>query len=190
MLVAVVCNMKNTVKLTACGVISALAVVLMLGTNIPIMLYTVPALTGILFMIPAIEFDSKWAFLCFGVTAVLSFILPTEREAFVMFVGLLGYYPILKMLIERLPSRALGFVLKFIAFNVSLAGCVLAITKILGLPFFENKYFDFSATAIIVAVVGNVVFLMYDLVLTRLIGMYFVKFRKTVRKTLGIKGKY
>ena len=94
------------------------------------------------------------------------------------------------MLIERLPSRALGFVLKFIAFNVSLAGCVLAITKILGLPFFENKYFDFSATAIIVAVVGNVVFLMYDLVLTRLIGMYFVKFRKTVRKTLGIKGKY
>ncbi len=182
--------MKNTIKLTACGVISALAVVLMLGTNIPIMLYTVPALTGILFMIPAIEFDPKWAFLCFVVTRFLSFILPTEREAFVMFVGLLGFYPIVKMLIERIPSRALGFVLKFIVFNVSLAGCILAITKIVGLPFFENEYFGFLATVAIVAVVGNVVFLIYDVCLTRLIGIYFFKFRKTVRKALGIKGKY
>ncbi len=182
--------MKNAIKLTACGVISALAVVLMLCTNIPIMLYTVPALTGILFMIPAIEFDSKWAFLCFGVTAVLSFILPTEREAFVMFVGMLGYYPIIKMLIERLTSRALGIVLKFVVFNLSLAGCIFSITKILGLPFFENKHFGFGVTVVIVAVVGNVVFLIYDLTLSRLIGMYFVKLRKTVRKTLGIKGKY
>ena len=51
--------MKNTVKITASGVISALAIVLMLGTNIPIMLYTVPALVGILFMIPAIEFTQN-----------------------------------------------------------------------------------------------------------------------------------
>ena len=167
-----------------------MAVVLMLATNIPVMLYTVPALTGILFMIPAIEFDSKWAFLCFFVTAVLSFILPTEREAFVMFVGLLGYYPILKMLIERLPSRFLGIVLKFVTFNVALAGCILAITEILGLPFFENEYFGFSTTVIIAAVVGNVLFFIYDVTLSRLIGMYFVKLRKTVRKTLGIKGKY
>ncbi len=182
--------MKNTVKITACGVISALAVVLMLGTNIPVMLYTVPALTGILFMIPAIEFNSKWAFLCFGVTALLSFILPTEREAFVMFLGILGYYPILKMLIERLPSRAIGSALKFIAFNVALAGCFFVIVKILGLPVFENDRFGFWLTVGIVFVMGNIAFVIYDFTLSRLIGLYFFKFRKTVRRTLGIKGKY
>ena len=182
--------MKNTVKITASGVISALAIVLMLGTNIPIMLYTVPALVGILFMIPAIEFNSKWAFLCFAVTAALSFILPTEREAFVMYVGLLGYYPILKMLIERIPSRPIGFLLKFLTFNIALAGCFLAITKILGLPVFENEHFGLYTTVGIVFAVGNLVFLLYEITLSRLIGMYFVKFRKTVRKTLGIKGKF
>ncbi len=162
----------------------------MLGTNIPIFLYTVPALTGLLFMIPAIEFDSKWAFLCFGVTAVLSFILPTEREAFVMFAGLLGYYPILKMLIERLPSRAVGYVLKFVAFNLALAGCFLVIVKVLGLPVFQNDRFGLWLTIGIVFFIGNIVFLLYDFALTRLIGMYFFKLRKTVRRTLGIKGKY
>ena len=182
--------MKNTVKITACGVISALAVVLMLATNIPVMLYTVPAVTGILFMIPAIEFNSKWAFLCFGVTAVLSFILPTEREAFVMFVGLLGYYPILKMLIERLPSRPIGFLLKFIAFNLALAGCFFVIVKVLGLPVFQNDRFGLWVTVGLVFALGNVAFWVYDFTLTRLIGMYFVKFRRTVRKALGIKGKY
>jgi hypothetical protein len=182
--------MKNTVKITACGVISALAVVLMLATNIPVMLYTVPAVTGILFMIPAIEFNSKWAFLCFGVTAVLSFILPTEREAFVMFVGLLGYYPILKMLIERLPSRPIGFLLKFIAFNLALAGCFFVIVKVLGLPVFQNDRFGLWVTVGLVFTLGNVAFWVYDFTLTRLIGMYFIKFRRTVRKALGIKGKH
>ncbi len=183
-------TMKNTVKVTSCGVICALSIVLMLGTNIPIMLYTVPALAGILFMVPAIEFNSKWAFLCYVITAVLSFILPTEREAFVMFVGLLGYYPILKMLIERFPSRPLTFLLKFAAFNIALAGCFLVIVKVLGLPVFENEHLGTWAMVGIVFVVGNIVFLIYDIALSRLIGMYFFKFRKTIRKTLGIKGKY
>ena len=183
--------MKNTVKITTCGVVSALAVVLMLATNIPIMLYTVPALTGILFMVPAIEFNSKWAFLCFGVTSVLSFILPTEREAFVMFVGLLGYYPILKMLIERIPSKALGYLLKLVTFNVALAGCFLIIVKVLGLPIIESdKITSWVAIVGIIAVIGNLVFWIYDFALTRLIGMYFFKLRRTVRRTLGIKGKY
>ncbi len=141
-------------------------------------------------MIPAIEFNAKWAFLCFFVTAVLSFILPTEREAFVMFVGMLGYYPTLKMLIERLPSRTVGYVLKFIAFNLALAGCFFVIVKILGLPVFQNDRFGFWMTVGIVFAAGNIAFVIYDFTLTRLIGMYFVKFRKMVRKTLGIKGKF
>ena len=182
--------MKNTVKITACGIISALAVVLMLGTNILIMLYTVPAVTGLLFIIPAIEFDSKWAFLCFFITAVLSFLLPTEREAFIMYLGLLGYYPILKMLIERLPSKFLRGLLKFVAFNVALTGCILAVTFVLGLPFFENEYVSEHIAAVITFIVGNGVFWVYDFALTRVIALYFVKFRKAVRKAFRIKEKY
>lgn len=182
--------MKSTVKITACGIISALAVVLMLGTNIPIFLYTVPALVGMFYIVPAIEFGTKWAFMCYGVTAVLALILPSEREALVLFIGFLGYYPILKMLIERIPNRAVGYVVKFVTFNVAIIGCYYVIVRVLGINAFENERFSLLVTEILLLVAGNIAFWIYDFALTRIIRVYFIKFRKTVRKALGIKGKY
>lgn len=181
--------MKNTVKITVCGVISALAVVLMLGTNIPIMLYTVPALTGILFLIPAVELSPKWGFLCFGITAILSVILPTEREALIMFIGFLGYYPTVKLLIERLQSRILGIIIKFIAFNVAVTGCFFVTAKLLGLNIFQNERFSVTVMVVAVYIVGNIAFAIFDFALTRILNIYFIKFRKNVRKALGIKSK-
>ena len=159
----------------------------MLGTNIPIMLYTVPAVTGILFLIPAVEFSPKWAFLCFFVTAVMSFILPTEREALVMFAGLLGYYPILKIIIERLSSPIFGGAIKFVTFNAALTLCFLVITKTLGLPIFESQRLSATVVTVVAFAVGNAVFVLYDIALTRLLNAYFIRFRKVVRKTLRLK---
>lgn len=181
--------MKNTVKITVCGVISALAVVLMLGTNIPIMLYTVPALTGILFLIPAVELSPKWSFLCFLITAVLSIILPTEREALIMFIGLLGYYPTVKLLIERLKSRILGTIIKFITFNVSVTGCFFVTSELLGINIFKNEKISMTVMVVAVYLVGNIAFAVFDFALTRILNMYFIKFRKNVRKALRINSK-
>lgn len=182
--------MKKTVKITACGIISALAVVLMMGTNIPILLYTVPALVGMFYIVPAIEFGTKWAFLCYAVTSVLGLILPTEREALVVFIGVLGYYPILKMPIERLGKRVAEYIIKFAIFNASLAASYFVIIKLLGIEAVKSGRLGFAATVSVLAVAANIAFAIYDLALTRIISAYFVKFRKSVRKALGIKGKY
>ena len=182
--------MKNTVKITSCGVISALATVLLLGTNIPIFLYTVPALVGILFMVPAIEFSAKWAFLCYLITSVIGVILPTEREALVMFIGIFGYYPILKMLLERLPNKALSYSLKFIIFNVAVIGCYYVIVNVLGINAFESDNLSVTVVKIALLIAGNIAFQIFDFALTRLIRAYFYKFRKPVRRALGLKGKY
>ncbi len=182
--------MKNTVKITCSGVISALAVVLMLTTNIPVTLYTVPCIAGILFMIPAIEFGTKWGFLCYGVTAVLSVILPTEREALIVFIGILGYYPILKMLIERIDKKPIELLIKFAVFNVSIIASYSVIIKILGYNVFQNEYAGWKVTAIALLVVGNAVFFVFDYAVTSLIRLYFFKLRKPIRKILGLKGKY
>ncbi len=186
---AIASDMKNTTKITVSGVISALAVMLMLGTNIPIMLYTVPALTGILFLIPAVELSPKWGFLCFGITAILSVILPTEREALIMFIGLLGYYPTVKLLIERLQSRILGIIIKFITFNVSVTGCFFVTSQLLGINIFKNEKFSMTVMVVAVYVIGNIAFAVFDFALTRILNIYFIKFRKNVRKALGIKSK-
>lgn len=182
--------MKNTIKITCCGVISALGTVLMLLTNIPVTLYTVPCIAGILFMIPAIEFSTKWGFLCYGVTSVLSLILPTEREAMIIFIGVLGYYPILKMLIERIGKRPLELLLKFAVFNVGIIASYWVVIKILGYNVFANEYAGWRVTAIALLVLGNAVFFILDRAITSLIRLYFVKLRKPVRRILGLKGKY
>lgn len=182
--------MNNTIKITCCGVVSALATVIMLATNIPVALYTVPCIAGIFFMIPAIEFDTKWGFLCYGVTAVLSIILPTEREAMIVFIGILGYYPVLKMVIERIGNRMLELVIKLAVFNVGVVASYTVVIKILGYNVFENEFAGWKITAIALLVVGNAVFLIFDYALTSLIRFYFIKLRKQVRRILGLKGKY
>lgn len=182
--------MKNTIKITCCGVISAIAVVLMLFTNIPVTLYTVPCLAGILFMIPSIEFGTKWGFLCYVITAVLSVILPTEREAMIIFIGLLGYYPILKMLIERIGKRPLELLIKIAVFNVSIIASYWVVIKVLGYNVFANEHMGWKVTAIALLVLSNAVFLILDYAITQLIRLYFVKLRKPIRRILGLKGKY
>jgi hypothetical protein len=182
--------MKQTVKVALCGVISALAVVVMLGTNIPIMLYAVPALAGILYLVPAIEIGTGWGFLCYIVTAVLSLVLPTEAEALTVFIGILGYYPILKMLIERIGNRILELIIKFAVFNVTIVISYLVIIKIIGINPFSNETLGLTVTALILLAAGNVAFTIYDYAVTMIIKLYFVKLRKHVRKALGIKGRY
>ena len=159
----------------------------MLATNIPILLYTVPAIAGVLFIIPAIEFGTKWAFLCYGVSAVLSLILPTEKEALIVFIGALGLYPTVKMLIERIGKKWLEILLKFAFFNATITASYWVVFKILGANPFQNKFFGLKVTILLSLLLGNIVFFIYDVALSRIILLYFIKLRKPIRKILGIK---
>lgn len=182
--------MKQSLKITCCGIISAISATILLATNIPIMLYAVPALAGIVFIVPTIEFGTKWGFLCFGTTSLVSLILPTEREALVVFIGILGYYPILKMLIERIVKQAIEYLLKLLTFNIAIICSYWVIVSVLGINAFENDMLGIEITIVLLLILGNLVFLLFDYSLTKILVLYFVKLRKPIRKTLGIKGKH
>lgn len=182
--------MKNTVKVTCCGLLSALAVAVMLLTNFPLFLYTVPVLASVIFIVPAIEFGTKWGFLCYAVTAVLSLVLPTEKEALIVFIGFLGYYPILKMVIERIGKRVAEIAIKLGVFNVAIVASYAVIIKLIGMSPFELGNLNTHVIEALFLIVGNVVFLMLDYALTKVIVLYFIKFRKPIRKMMGLGGKY
>lgn len=182
--------MRNTIKIACCGVLSALAAAIMLLTNFPLFLYTVPCIAGVVFMIPAIEFGSKWGFVCYLVTSVISLVLPTEKEALIVFIGFFGFFPILKMIIERIGKRIPEMVIKFAVFNVAIVASYAVIIKILGVNPFDTERFGVVVTELIFLAIGNVVFLILDYALTKVIVFYFFKLRSSVRKILGLKGKY
>jgi hypothetical protein len=97
------CSMKTSFKVSLSGVIGALSLVLMLLTSvIPFGTFAFPAFAGMLLISIVIELGNSWAFLVYFTVSTLSLLLLTDKEAALYYVIFLGFYPIVKGLIEKM----------------------------------------------------------------------------------------
>ena len=99
--------MKQTSKVALCGVLSALSVMLMLLTVIPIATYALPAMAGAVLIPIVVEAGPRWGWMSYAAVALLCLLIGPEPEAKVLFVTFFGYYPVLKAQLERLHKRCL-----------------------------------------------------------------------------------
>jgi hypothetical protein len=100
-----------------------------------------------------------------------------------------GYYPIVKEKVEKL-SKPVSWFLKLLVFNTAITIYAI-ISYFLFFGEFEMLLAEFSAmfggmevgAFLVVAVYAilNLVFVIYDLALTKLITLYFLKLRKKFR---------
>ena len=96
-----------------------------------------------------------------------------DREAAAMFVLFFGYYPILKSVLERIRLRVVEYLLKFIIFNVAIVASYLIIINVLGISEILEEFGELGKYGVwIMLGMGNVVFLLYDITITRLISIY------------------
>ena len=87
-----------------CAVLCAVAVVILgLGTLIEIFDLTAAALSSLILLPILLCYGSGYAWLSYAVTAVLGVILMPQSFAAWTFAGLIGYYPIIKQRLDRLP---------------------------------------------------------------------------------------
>ena len=174
--------MKQSSKTALGGIISALSVMLMLLTTvIPFMTYAIPLLSGALLIPIIIEINKRWAFAVYVAVSLLAVFVVNDREAAVFYVSFFGYYPILKQLLEKHLPKAVRWLIKFFVFNFSVIVGYFLSTYVLGVSFDDmgdmGKY-----GALITLALANVVFIAYDIMLTRLVKLYLVKYRKSIRK--------
>lgn len=167
--------MKQSLKITVCAVSAALAAVVMMAANIPVFVYTIPALAGILLIMPAVEIGTGSALICFAVSAVLSLILPTEFEARMLFIGFFGYYPVIKPVLDRRLPTVIRYLVKFAVFNAAMIASYAIIIRVMGLGDFKNSHFGVLATGLMFLAAGNVVFFIYDVALTRVTSVYMYR---------------
>lgn len=154
-------------KLTAfCGMMTALSVVLMaITTVLPVLMYVLPLVTGIAVLIVSDVSNKKWGTGVYFSTALLSFILITDKETVLTYALFFGYYPLIRDLIEKLP-KVVSIIVKFVVFNLSAVLIGLAGVFVLGLP--ADEYSEFGkATVPILLGLANIVFVMYDSVFTK-----------------------
>lgn len=179
--------MKNTVKVTFCGVIAALGVVIMfLSGIIPIASIALPALAGCMLIPVVAECGEKWGFAVFAVTAAVSFFISADKEAFLIYTLFFGYYPVLYGTLDRIKSKYLKYALKLVVFNIAAVSDVLIITFVFGIPFESIEILgDFAPWVLLI--LANAVFVVYDFALKGVIFTYFQRLHRTAQKILRRK---
>ena len=174
--------MKTSVKVSIGGVIAALSIVLMLLTAvIPFGTFAFPTFAGFMLVVIVIEIGYGAAFGVYAAVALLSFLLVPDKEAALMYTIFLGYYPIVKSLIERIRNKAVQYVVKLVLFNVCMIAAFFIAVNLLSIPAESYNLFGFNMPLAFL-LLGNVVFVLYDYCVTRIVTVYLLKWRDKLNK--------
>ena len=109
--------MKYTVKTALGGMCIGLsAALMMLSSVIPFLTYAIPAMAALLVLFIRVECDWKWALGVYVGTSVVSALVVPEKEAVAIYIALIGYYPLIKVLLDK-PPKVIGYIIKALFFT-------------------------------------------------------------------------
>ena len=174
---------KQTAYLTLSAITAALITAVMLSSYFPFLTYAVPAIAGALIIIPLVEAGKGYALATYIVSSLLVMLF-AEPEAKLMYICYFGFYPILKAVFEKIKIRLIEYLLKIVAFNGAITLVYMVFAKLFlieveGIGNF-GKY-----SILILYVIGNFAFILYDICLSRLCVLYMVRLHEMVKKILG-----
>lgn len=172
---------KKSTQIALGGMFSALCLVLMFMTGmVPFATYAIPALAGAMLVPVMVENGTKTAVLVYVTVAALSVFVVPDREAAMMFIAFFGYYPILKGYFDRIALRPLRALCKLALFNIAVIAGYYMVIVVMGMPDLAADMGDFGKySALVMLLMGNVVFLVYDFALLRYVKLYIGWFKPT-----------
>ena len=162
----------NTRMLARAALLTALATALMyISAVIPSARAAVVAIAGLISLAAVLSCGICWAWGVFAVTACLSLLILPLKSCALLYTAFFGWYPIIKSTIERrIKKNALQWIAKLFLFNSAFAALMFLANSVLmdsGFP--ENIHGWMIAVAWFVL---DVVFLIYDVLITRLVPIY------------------
>ncbi len=154
---------------------------MLLTSIIPFGTYAFSAFAGMMLVCVVIELGYSWAFIVYGVISAMSLLFLTDKEAALIYVAFLGFYPIIKGLIEKRCSKILQYVIKFLIFNV----CMIVVFY-LSIHIFSIPKESFSIFGVylpwVFLIIGNFVFIVYDYCVSKIVTIYLLKIHKLLAK--------
>lgn len=174
--------MRQTKKITLSALLVALGVAFMaLGAVIDVLDLSVCALTSLLVVFVYLEIGSPYTWLVWLCTSIITAIIFPGSILWVEYLLVFGIYPILKAYIERAP-RALWWPIKLVFINAIVWAVFLVMEFIFGTSFFEGA--DNLLWKIAIYALINVAFVVYDMLITVMVRLYYEKFRKRFKRFL------
>ena len=143
---------------------------------------TVAALSSLLVAIVYVEIGSPYTYLVWICTTIITAVIYQGSAMWLMYLLLFGIYPILKGYIERLPHN-LWLPVKLVFGNLTMLAIFFGTTFILGIPMDTDLFgLPREAVYVILLVLGNIAFFLYDKFLTVLIRFYLIKLHPVLNK--------
>ena len=165
--------MKNSRTIALAAILSALSVALLfIGSASQIMDLSCAAMASIIVVYAVIELKGVWPYLIYAVTSLISLLILPDKFASVIYFLFAGYYPMLKLLFEKMRKPVVEWILKLVVFNAAISGIIWVSLQFL---YLEEEGVAFTW---IVYAVSNAVFILFDIALTRLISAYLAVWRK------------
>ena len=178
--------------MVTCAVFCALSVVMLaIGTVLAIIDVTAAVLAAVIILLLYLCYGARYALLSYTVTSVLGAVLMPQSLAVWSYVGLMGYYPVLKRRLDRLP-RLLGWIVKLLLFAVVMGLCLLGFHFLVfgGEGSLRDTFLrlygeEESGTPLMAwSLLGLslLTYILFDLLLDRLLILYELRFRRRVEK--------
>lgn len=147
-----------------CGVMSALALSLMFVMGmIPSFEYISPAISGMFIWVIRRHLGVKYGLVSYLAVGVLSLLLVPNYEATMMFLFLLGYYPIIRDYLQKIRILPLQWIAKLAVFAAPSVGAYTVLVHLFGMEYLLNDASDFGKYGTLVLLgLGAVAFIMYD----------------------------
>ena len=147
------------------GIMAALAIVIMaLGTMIPVATFVCPVLCMLLLRFVLSKCNDRIGWAWYGAVAMLSLLLSPDKEAAAVFAAL-GYYPVIKPKMDKLPLKWLW---KVLYFNAVILLLYWGLMHIFGMAQIAVEFAEMGKVFTIFSLaLGNVCFFLLD----RLLGI-------------------
>ena len=158
------------------AVLAALGTVLLYLAGVaPTARIALAAAAGLLPAIAVLTAGIPAGFGVYVVTAVLSLLLVPSKGAALVYTVLLGHYPMIKSLAERMHSRVLEWLIKLSVFNLLLTVLMLTANALL------FAFLAVNWAVWVVYAVGNAAFIVYDIGFSGLIALFISKFGRYLK---------
>ena len=167
------CKMRNdsVKKIAYASMFVAISVVFCIVAGVfSTMSLAITALSGLIASIALLLCGFKYSMLVYIATSLLALLLVPNKEAAVYYILLFGHYPMTKLLIERIGKKVLAWFVKILFANalymveIFVAAYFLGIYEVVGTMLFLMTILLF-----------NVVFVLYDICMTRVMIAFIVK---------------
>ena len=129
-----------------------------------------------------LEVGIGWAFGTYTAIGLLALFLLSDKEAAVMFIAFFGYYPMLRAKFEFIiKNKIIRYILELLIYNLS-----MAVSVVVSMFVFAVDYDDFGDLGkigfVILILLMNVIFVLYDFLLSKLILAYRLSWQKKLRR--------